>query len=249
MEYLRDVTYPDTESAPGVWYAIKGSTFTFRGDDYIINESSSGYKNTQFAVLSNNPAESQPGWISYETWNDTNINKEKLFENWNDDINYKFDTGVHTIVYRGIDNVNNISNEKSFTFFVDFLPPIFDLNIAGNYLEKSPTYYYLTSGAAIDINVHDDFSGVNTATLNIKLNNNEISSPFTVTTESTNSLEIYCKDLNGNTGYASYTLFVDNIPPDIIYDIGMPKQESDDKIIITPYTPIDFSISIKVIFQ
>ncbi|MCD6578076.1 hypothetical protein J7L48_01215, partial [bacterium] len=243
MEYIRDVTYADTESAPGVWYAVKGSTFTFIGNDYTINQSSSGYKNTQFVVLSNNPAETQAGWVSYDTWNDTAKDKESLFETWTNSIDYSFDTGVHTVVYRGIDNVNNVSVEKNFTFFVDFLPPVFYLDIAKYHLQKSSSYYYLTPETNINVIVQDDYSGADSSTLEVKLNSNAVSLPLTVTQQDTNILDVYCKDIDGNTGHTTYTLFVDNRPPTITYTIGNPKQEGGENIVITPYTPINFELA------
>ncbi len=107
--------------------------------------------------------------------------------------------GSHTFAVRAIDQVGNVDpTPASFTWLVDTLAPTTSATVSGSTSPLCPSDCYIDS-ATVTLAASDNGSGV--ATLRYRVNGGAFqtySTPFTIFTEGTNTVEFFAIDNAGN---------------------------------------------------
>jgi predicted GH43/DUF377 family glycosyl hydrolase len=121
--------------------------------------------------------------------------------------------GLHTIIFRSVDNLGNKEEWGTFTVFVDTKPPDTSLTIGLPRYEFNPTY--VTSSTPFNLTASEDVTHLDAIWWRIDSGAwIQYTSDFTVATEGPHTLHYYSTDILGNRETeASYPFVVDNLPP------------------------------------
>jgi len=207
-------------------YVTSQTTFTLTADDPVVNEVSSGVKETKYRILSSTGV--------YQNW--------RLYE----PINIIGPDGVYTIEYFSIDNVENQEEIKRITVKLDNTPPETQISawepryISGDKIYISPhTPIELTS---LDPVINEVAVGVEAIKYRIDGGEWKIYTGTFTLQEGIRTVEYYAYDYLKNTeNIKSQVYYVDGTPPETEIHIGEPKIEAFGEIFISPETPITLS--------
>ena len=150
--------------------------------------------------------------------------------------------GLHTLDYRGIDNLGFAEGVKTLNFRVDGSPPVSDLSVG------SPNYtgidLWISPSTLLTITTTDAGSGVSYAEYDLDGTGwQTYSSPLTVLQEGIHSLEYRGVD---NLGHIETPLtlnfWVDGSPPTSDITVGAPNYTGVD-LWIAPSTPLTIGSS------
>lgn len=145
--------------------------------------------------------------------------------------------GLHSLEYRGIDNLGFAEAVRTLNFRVDGTPPVSDLSVG------SPNYtgidLWISPSTLLTITTTDAGSGVSYAEYDLDGTGwQTYSTPFTVLQEGAHSLEYRGVDNLGHTETPlTLTFWVDGSPPTSDVVVGSPNYTGMD-LWIAPSTPL-----------
>jgi hypothetical protein len=124
--------------------------------------------------------------------------------------------GRHVIVYRAVDTIGNISNERVYSAIVDGTPPKGLVTVEGPVFIEDGTFY-LTTGSEVVVWAEDNLSGVDMVW--VKLDDGEYmayTGPIAIEDEGYHTARSYAVDNVGNRS-ATYKVsgYVDSTPPEV----------------------------------
>lgn len=147
--------------------------------------------------------------------------------------------GEHTLYYHSHDNVKNHEDDKSFTFYLDRIPPVPTTKIVGD--QHTGKYTYVSPRTKINISATDNKAGVKSINYNMDgTGNNTFGSDFAVTNRSGLHYIRYTSTDNVENTRARKTLtvFMDNTAPSTGIRYGSPQFFDRDTLFINSSTGI-----------
>ncbi len=149
--------------------------------------------------------------------------------------------GTNTILYRSIDMLGNVEQEKTLTVIADVTPPVTTIEVGtpvyeftGDTFVTPETYFSLT---AVDAS-----SGVGTVQYRIDQGEWTTYQSFTITEEGSHEIGYRSTDQIGNTEVEkTLTIIVDATPPVASIEAGEPKTQIGDVLYVSANTPISIT--------
>ncbi len=147
--------------------------------------------------------------------------------------------GEHTLYYHSHDNVKNHEDDKTFSFYLDRIPPVPVYKIAGD--QHKGNYTYVSPRTKINFTATDNKAGVKVITYNMDgSGNNTFSSDFSVTNTSGLHYIRYTStdNVENTSARKTLTVFMDNTPPSTGIVYGKPQFFDRDTLFINKETDI-----------
>jgi hypothetical protein len=150
--------------------------------------------------------------------------------------------GGHTVTYYAEDNARNVEEVKTFVFIIDNTPP----SIAINYnmpQYRGADYQYMTSEASIDVTAVDLGCGVKESSYDIDgIRMGEFTEAANILliglAENIYRISIQTEDNIGNENSKNEEFVIDNSSPTTVMNIGEPKYQKIDTMLVTSATLI-----------
>ena len=155
--------------------------------------------------------------------------------------------GQHTLYYHSVDRVKNDESRKSFSFYLDKIPPVVTVTIQGDQYETSGRMY-VSSRTKVNMTATDNKAGVESITYNIDGKGNvTFSSPFLVPEKGgLHSIRYYSTDNVKNrtagrtvaSAIGNKRIYMDNRPPTTGIRYGSPQFFDRDTLFINSKTKL-----------
>jgi hypothetical protein len=147
--------------------------------------------------------------------------------------------GEHTLYYYATDNVKNEASKKSFSFYLDLIPPVTDVQVNGD--QHKSNYLYVSPRTKIGLSATDNKAGVKNIYYRIDGKDRfTYSNQFNIPNElGVHTVKYDANDNVENLAANKYlTVFMDNRAPETGIIYGKPQFFDRDTLFITSQTPV-----------
>ncbi len=174
------------------------------------------------------------------------VSDDETMKNYASSLNFSsLGDGEHSLYFRATDNVKNIEDENTFSFYLDRMAPIITSEILGDrYVIQGKTFF--SGRTKLQLEAIDNKAGVKAIYYAIDgVNYQKYEKPFYIPNRPGHHIvNYYAVDLVNNKGSGKYertinSMFMDLTGPRLSFNYVGEKFEMNNSIYVSPYTKIN----------